>query len=86
MSAQFFLSTSLDFSVENDFQRDRETLNLFELGVFFFQVRDYIHVMDLAAGHIQALHKLFSTPDIGKGIYALTSSLGSGSVGAVFGN
>ncbi len=52
---------------------------------FFFQVRDYIHVMDLAAGHIQALHKLFSTPDIGKGIYALTSSLGSGSVGAVFG-
>jgi hypothetical protein len=23
--------------------------------------------MDLAAGHIQALHKLFNTPDIGKG-------------------
>jgi hypothetical protein len=65
MSAQFFLSTSLDFSVENDFQRERETLNLCVLGVFFFQVRDYIHVMDLAAGHIQALHKLFNTPDIG---------------------
>jgi hypothetical protein len=30
-------------------------------------VRDYIHAMDLAAGHIQALHKLFYTPDIGKG-------------------
>jgi hypothetical protein len=37
------------------------------VGVLFFQVRDYIHVLDLAAGHIQALHKLFNTPDIGKG-------------------
>jgi hypothetical protein len=37
------------------------------VGVFFFQVRDYIHVLDLAAGHIQAHHKLFNTPDIGKG-------------------
>ncbi len=37
------------------------------VGVIFFQVRDYIHDMDLAAGHIQALHKLFNTPDIGKG-------------------
>jgi DNA relaxase NicK len=84
MSAQLFLSTSLDFSVKNDFQRERETLNLCVSGVFFFQVRDYIHVMDLAAGHIQALHKLFNTPDIGKGIYAQTSSLGTGSLG-VFG-
>jgi hypothetical protein len=32
-----------------------------------FQVRDYIHVMDLASGHSQALKKLFKTPDIGKG-------------------
>jgi UDP-glucose 4-epimerase len=47
-------------------------------------VRDYIHVMDLAAGHIQALHQLFNTPDIGKGIYAQSSSLGTGSLG-VFG-
>jgi UDP-glucose 4-epimerase len=55
------------------------------VGGFFFQVRDYIHVMDLAAGHIQALHKLFNTPDIGKEIYPQTSSLGTGSLGAVFG-
>jgi hypothetical protein len=84
MSAQLFLSTSLDFSVKNDFQRERETLNLCVSGVFFFQVRDYIHVMDLAGGHIQALHKLFTTPDIGKGICAQTSSLRTGSLG-VFG-
>lgn len=32
--------------------------------VFFFQVRDYIHVMDLADGHIAALQKL-SDPSIG---------------------
>jgi len=30
------------------------------------QVRDYIHVMDLASGHTKALDKLFATPDIGK--------------------
>lgn len=29
------------------------------------QVRDYIHVMDLATGHSKALDKLFCTPDIG---------------------
>lgn len=29
------------------------------------QVRDYIHVMDLASGHTKALDKLFTTPDIG---------------------
>jgi nucleoside-diphosphate-sugar epimerase len=33
---------------------------------FVLQVRDYIHVMDLADGHIAALHKLFKSPDIGK--------------------
>ena len=29
------------------------------------QVRDYIHVMDLADGHIAALRKLFTKEDIG---------------------
>ena len=29
------------------------------------QVRDYIHVMDLADGHIAALRKLFTDPKIG---------------------
>lgn len=29
------------------------------------QVRDYIHVMDLADGHIAALRKLFADPKIG---------------------
>lgn len=29
------------------------------------QVRDYIHVMDLADGHIAALRKIFNTKDIG---------------------
>lgn len=28
-------------------------------------IRDYIHVMDLAEGHVAALDKLFKTPDIG---------------------
>ncbi|CAM6033217.1 unnamed protein product [Sphagnum compactum] len=40
-------------------------------------VRDYIHVMDLAAGHIQALHKLFNTPDIGCAIYNLGTGRGT---------
>jgi hypothetical protein len=35
MSVQFFLSNSFDFSVENDFQRERDTLNLCVLGFFF---------------------------------------------------
>lgn len=30
-----------------------------------YQIRDYIHVMDLADGHIAALRKLFTTEDIG---------------------
>jgi len=29
------------------------------------RIRDYIHVVDLADGHIAALNKLFDTPDIG---------------------
>lgn len=29
------------------------------------QVRDYIHVVDLADGHIAALQKLFENPNIG---------------------
>ena len=29
------------------------------------QIRDYIHVVDLADGHIAALNKLFDAPDIG---------------------
>ena len=28
-------------------------------------VRDYIHVMDLADGHVAALQKIFTTKDIG---------------------
>ena len=28
-------------------------------------VRDYIHVMDLAEGHVAALDKLFRSPDLG---------------------
>ncbi len=28
-------------------------------------MRDYIHVMDLAEGHVAALDKLFRSPDIG---------------------
>lgn len=28
-------------------------------------MRDYIHVMDLAEGHVAALDKLFASPDIG---------------------
>lgn len=28
-------------------------------------IRDYIHVMDLAEGHVAALDKLFRTPNIG---------------------
>ena len=37
-------------------------------------VRDYIHVMDLAEGHVAALDKLFSSPDIG----CLPINLGTG--------
>lgn len=39
----------------------------------FFQVRDYIHVVDLADGHIAALAKL-SDPSIGMFHYRKPSS------------
>lgn len=35
------------------------------IGLFVFQVRDYIHVVDLADGHICALQKLDDT-EIGR--------------------
>ncbi|OWM72004.1 hypothetical protein CDL15_Pgr017887 [Punica granatum] len=40
-------------------------------------VRDYIHVMDLADGHIAALQKLFTTPDIGCTAYNLGTGRGT---------
>lgn len=40
-------------------------------------VRDYIHVMDLAAGHLAALKKMFETPDIGCTPYNLGSGNGT---------
>ncbi|XP_020084805.1 bifunctional UDP-glucose 4-epimerase and UDP-xylose 4-epimerase 1-like [Ananas comosus] len=43
-------------------------------------IRDYIHVMDLAEGHIAALRKLFSTDKIGCVAY----NLGTGSGTSVF--
>lgn len=40
-------------------------------------VRDYIHVVDLADGHIAALEKLFATPDIGCVAYNLGTGRGT---------
>lgn len=40
-------------------------------------VRDYVHVMDLALGHIAALRKLFSTKDIGCTVYNLGTGKGT---------
>ncbi|KAH8960234.1 hypothetical protein BDL97_06G122000 [Sphagnum fallax] len=40
-------------------------------------VRDYIHVMDLASGHSQALKKLFNTPDLGCAVYNLGTGRGT---------
>ncbi|KAG0617833.1 hypothetical protein M758_4G018600 [Ceratodon purpureus] len=40
-------------------------------------VRDYIHVQDLATGHSAALHKLFTTPDIGCTAYNLGTGKGT---------
>lgn len=40
-------------------------------------IRDYIHVMDLADGHIAALEKLFATPDIGCVAYNLGTGRGT---------
>lgn len=33
--------------------------------VLKYQIRDYIHVMDLAHGHIAALRKMFTSENIG---------------------
>lgn len=41
------------------------------------QIRDYIHVMDLADGHIAALRKLFATDDIGCAAYNLGTGSGT---------
>jgi len=40
-------------------------------------VRDYIHVMDLADGHIAAVRKLFSTENIGCTAYNLGTGCGT---------
>eukprot|EP00252_Welwitschia_mirabilis_P015209 TRINITY_DN3345_c0_g1_i2.p1 TRINITY_DN3345_c0_g1~~TRINITY_DN3345_c0_g1_i2.p1 ORF type:complete len:203 (+),score=42.91 TRINITY_DN3345_c0_g1_i2:320-928(+) len=40
-------------------------------------VRDYIHVMDLADGHIAALQKLFESEDIGCEVYNLGTGQGT---------
>ena len=40
-------------------------------------VRDYIHVMDLAAGHVAALRKIFATPALGCVPYNLGTGRGS---------
>lgn len=40
-------------------------------------VRDYIHVMDLADGHIAALQKLFTTQDIGCAVFNLGTGRGT---------
>uniref|UniRef100_A0A0D9XFV8 UDP-glucose 4-epimerase n=1 Tax=Leersia perrieri TaxID=77586 RepID=A0A0D9XFV8_9ORYZ len=40
-------------------------------------IRDYIHVVDLADGHIAALEKLFATPDIGCVAYNLGTGRGT---------
>ncbi|WOK95688.1 UDP-glucose 4-epimerase 1-like [Canna indica] len=40
-------------------------------------VRDYIHVVDLADGHIAALHKFFEDPKIGCEVYNLGTGKGT---------
>lgn len=40
-------------------------------------VRDYIHVMDLATGHVAALNKLFSTESTGCAVYNLGNGKGT---------
>ena len=40
-------------------------------------IRDYIHVMDLADGHVKAVDKLFNTKDIGCVAYNLGTGNGS---------
>lgn len=36
-----------------------------DLKYLCLQIRDYIHVMDLADGHVAALRKLFASQNIG---------------------
>ncbi|KAJ4777064.1 UDP-glucose 4-epimerase [Rhynchospora pubera] len=43
----------------------------------FFLIRDYIHVMDLADGHLAALKKLFDSEDIGCVAYNLGTGRGT---------
>lgn len=43
-------------------------------------IRDYIHVMDLAEGHVKAVEKLFNTPNIG----CIPYNLGTGTGTSVF--
>ena len=40
-------------------------------------VRDYLHVMDLADGHVAALRKAFATPDLGCVPYNLGTGTGT---------
>ncbi|THU45991.1 hypothetical protein C4D60_Mb09t00210 [Musa balbisiana] len=40
-------------------------------------IRDYIHVVDLADGHIAALHKFFEDPNIGCEVYNLGTGKGT---------
>jgi len=40
-------------------------------------VRDYIHVMDLAEGHVAALKKIMNTPDLGCVVYNLGTGKGT---------
>lgn len=40
-------------------------------------VRDYIHVMDLAAGHVAAIRKIEATPDLGCAVYNLGTGKGT---------
>lgn len=40
-------------------------------------IRDYIHVMDLAEGHVAALNKINATPNIGCVPYNLGTGKGS---------
>lgn len=43
----------------------------FYYSLHYAQIRDYIHVMDLADGHIAALQKLFTTENLGDCSYYL---------------
>ncbi|EOX93409.1 Uncharacterized protein TCM_002268 [Theobroma cacao] len=55
------------------------TINLYEIMAKYDckMIQDYIHVMDLADGHIAALRKLFTTQNIGCVAYNLGISYGT---------